>query len=175
MLIKRSFLILVCMVFAYSVNAQTGLNELEPEQYFDFWLGTWNLTWQDADGTEAHGTNHIERVLDGKVIKENFEALSGAYEGFLGKSYSVYNPRTGEWRQTWVDNNSGYLDFVGEFDGDKRIFIREGMSPQGKEIMQRMVFYDITENSLTWDWQISEDGGETWQLRWRIFYERAEE
>lgn len=155
--------------------AQSGLSELEPEQYFDFWLGTWELTWEDADGNQGRGTNHIERVLEGNVIKENFEALSGAYEGFVGKSYSVYKSRTGEWKQTWVDNSGDYLDFTGEFEGDKRIFKREGINPEGEEILQRMVFYDITENSLTWDWKISEDNGETWQLRWRIFYERAEQ
>ena len=35
-----------------------------------------------------------------------------------------------------------------------------------------MVFYDIGENSLTWDWESSLDGGETWKLQWRIFYIR---
>lgn len=158
-----------------STNAQINLDELNPEQYFDFWLGTWELTWEDADGTEGQGINHIERILDGKVIKENFETLSGSNKGFIGKSYSVYNPRTNEWKQTWVDNSSGYLDFTGEFEDDKRIFKRKGVNKQGEEILQRMVFYDITQNSLTWDWEISEDDGESWQLRWRIFYERAEE
>jgi hypothetical protein len=150
------------------------LSELEPEAYFDFWLGTWELTWKDADGTEAKGTNHIERVLDGKVIKENFEAVSGAYEGFVGKSYSVYNPNTREWKQTWVDNQGGYLDFTGKFEEDKRIFIREGVNQNGEAILQRMVFYDITKDSLTWVWEISEDDGKTWQLRWRIHYQRAD-
>lgn len=168
--------LLVCLgVLFHSTYAQSSLDELSPEQYFDFWLGTWDLTWEDADGTTASGTNRIERVLDGKVIKENFVAHSGAYEGFKGKSYSVYNFRTDQWKQTWVDNNGDYLDFKGEFEGDKRMFMRKGINPQREEILQRMVFYDITQNSLTWDWEISEDGGETWQLRWRIFYKRAEE
>lgn len=168
-------ILVIWMFLAACAQAQTSLKELKPNQYFDFWLGTWELTWENADGTTAHGTNHIERVLNGKVIKENFEAHSGAYEGFVGKSYSVYKIGTGEWKQTWVDNNGGYLDFTGKFDGDKRIFERNGVNPQGQEILQRMVFYDITENSLTWDWEVSEDDGETWQLRWRIFYERAEQ
>lgn len=160
-------------VFLQPVLAQTDLSTLNPEEYFNFWLGEWELTWEDDDGTTAHGTNHIERVLDGKVIKENFEANSGSYKGFKGKSYSVYNSRTRKWQQTWVDNNAGYLDFHGEFKGNKRIFKRKGLNPQGEEILQRMEFYDITENSLTWDWEISENNGQTWQLRWRIYYERA--
>lgn len=149
-----------------------SLQDLNPEAYFDFWVGDWALTWEDVDGDTARGTNRIERILDGKVIKENFEALSGNLKGFMGKSYSVFNPRTGKWKQTWVDNQSGYLDFTGRFEGDKRIFERKGVNPDGGEILQRMVFYDITENSFRWDWEVSEDDGTTWQLRWRINYIR---
>ncbi len=169
---KRSatFLLLVlCVGFVHIADAQTmqgkkSLSELEPESYFDFWVGTWKLTWEDADGTVAKGANHIEKVLDGKVIKENFEAQSGAYEGFVGKSYSVYNSNTGEWKQTWVDNQGGYLDWLRETSA-----IREGINQEGEPILQRMVFYDITEANT-----MSEDDGVTWQLQWRINYERAE-
>lgn len=175
---KSYFLLLTLLlsfgVFLQTVQAQTELSELNPEEYFNFWLGEWELTWEDSDGSIANGTNYIERVLDGMVIKENFEAHSGSYEGYKGKSYSVYNPRTGLWHQTWVDNNSGYLDFQGEIDGDKRIFLRKGVNPQGNEILQRMVFHDISKDSFTWDWELSEDNGQTWQLRWQIFYERVE-
>lgn len=167
--------IIIFGMYLHTGYAQTNLSELDSEEYFDFWVGKWDLTWEDADGTTAHGTNHIERVLNGKVIKENFEAQTGAFEGYIGKSYSVYQPQFETWKQTWVDNQGGYLDFTGDFNGNKRIFKRKGMNPQGKEMLQRMVFYDITENSFTWDWEISEDDGDTWQLRWRIYYERAEE
>lgn len=167
-------ILLIFGVFLHPVHAQTDLSKINPEEYFNFWLGEWELTWQDADGSMAYGTNHIERILDDRVIKENFEAHSGAYEGFKGESLSVYNPLSGQWNQTWVDNSSGYLDFQGEFEGENRIFQRKGMNPRGEEILQRMVFHDISENSLTWDWEISEDNGQSWQLRWQIFYERVD-
>jgi hypothetical protein len=35
-----------------------------------------------------------------------------------------------------------------------------------------MVFSDITEDSLYWEWQKSEDGGKTWADRWTINYTR---
>lgn len=44
-------------------DEQTALEELEPEAYFDFWLGNWHLTWEDSDGTLAKGSNRIERIL----------------------------------------------------------------------------------------------------------------
>jgi hypothetical protein len=40
----------------------------------------------------------------------------------------------------------------------------------GEKIIQRMVFYNINVNSLTWDWEISRDGGTSWKLQWRINY-----
>ncbi len=42
----------------------------------------------------------------------------------------------------------------------------------GDRIVQRMVFSDITNTSLTWHWQGSRDGGESWTERWTISYER---
>lgn len=156
-------------------SAQTDIKELTAERYFDFWLGEWNLTWKAEDGSVEKGTNTIERILNGKVIKENFEAVSGGMKGYIGKSYSVYNPQTGEWKQTWVDNNGAYLDFNGKVDGNKRIFIRETKDQDGNRILQRMVFYDITENSFTWDWERSADNGKNWELQWKIAYQRVQE
>jgi hypothetical protein len=38
-----------------------------------------------------------------------------------------------------------------------------------------MVFYNIKADSFTWDWETSKDGGENFQLSWRISYQRKEE
>lgn len=145
---------------------------MNPAEYFDFWLGEWDLTWMDDENSRGYGTNRIEYILDGKVIREQFEATDGNLEGYTGRSWSVFNPSDGEWKQTWVDNQGGYLDFTGEVEDGKRMFIRQGVNRDGKEITQRMVFYDINEDSFTWDWEVSEDGGESWQLQWRIHYTR---
>lgn len=53
---------------------------------FDFWIGKWNAEWQQQNGTLGHGTNHIIKVLDGKVLEENFEIYDGKSAGFKGKS-----------------------------------------------------------------------------------------
>jgi hypothetical protein len=38
--------------------------------------------------------------------------------------------------------------------------------------LSRMVFLNITRDSLDWRWEKSEDGGKSWQLMWPIHYER---
>jgi hypothetical protein len=42
--------------------------DINPENQFDFWLGEWEAAWREA----GKGTNHVERILDGKVVQENF-------------------------------------------------------------------------------------------------------
>jgi hypothetical protein len=169
----RIHIFFLCLLIHFPMYPQESPVDLEPEQYFDFWIGEWELTWNNADGTEGAGKNVIRKILNGKVLEENFTATGGQYSGFEGKSWSVYDKRTGTWKQTWVDNYGGYLDFTGEPDGEKRIFKREGIDPTGKPILQRMVFHDIANDSLTWDWEVSFDKGEAWTLRWRIFYQRV--
>ena len=137
----------------------------------DFWVGKWELTWQGGKGT-----NLIEKKLNGRVIQENFEATEGNFKGYLGTSISTFSPQDGKWHQAWADSNGGYIDLVGIMEGDTRIFqmTRPRTLPNGSTSISRMRFYNITEDSFDWDWEASTDGGENWQLSWRINYKRAE-
>ncbi|MDR8391286.1 DUF1579 domain-containing protein [Aliifodinibius sp. S!AR15-10] len=168
------FYILLALPIMMTVNvhAQTELSKLEPEEYFDFWVGHWDLTWEAPDGTTETGSNRIEKILDGNVLLENFRSESGRFKGYEGKSFSVYHKTTGKWRQTWVDDSNEYIDLTGKFEGNKRIFVTEGPGPGGKNQLKRMVFYNITDSSFTWDWESSVDDGKTWKLMWRIHYRR---
>jgi hypothetical protein len=161
-------LILFCINFfvVCCIQAQDGTE-------FDFWVGNWNLNWEYPDSSAGHGINKIEKTLDGKVIREHFEALDkGPYSGFKGTSLSVFNPNSNTWHQAWADNQGGYFNFIGDVSSGQRIFSTTRVQPDGQEIILRMRFYDIEEDSLTWDWEQSTDGGKTWTSRWRIFYKR---
>jgi len=59
--------------------------------------------------------------------------------------------------------------------GDKKAFKRSYVNEKGMKILQRMIFYNIEENQFDWDWEVCKDGGEAYQLMWRIHYERKEE
>jgi hypothetical protein len=133
-----------------------------PENQFDFWLGEWNVTWGEA----GKGTNRIERILDGKIIQENFSAPD-----LHGISVSAYDRERGLWCQTWVDNNGTYLDFTGKFEDGKMILGRDAIV-KGQACKQRMVWYDIQENKLEWNWERSDDNGQTWRVLWEIHYTR---
>lgn len=138
---------------------------------FDFWLGKWDATW-DENGTTCHGTNTITRAMNDFFIHENFVVLDGANKGFVGESYSILDKKDGNWKQTWIDNTGGYLEFTGAIDGESKIFEQSFVNKKGKKIYQRMRFYNIQKDSFLWDWENSTDG-KTWTLSWRINYTRA--
>src|SRR5437763_10641338 len=85
---------------------------LEPQQkQFTFWVGEWDLTWPGAkQGETGHGSNAIRQTLNGCVVEENFSG--GDSMPLRGMSISRFDPRAGKWKQTWVDNQGGYLDFA---------------------------------------------------------------
>jgi hypothetical protein len=135
---------------------------------FDFWLGTWDLTWEGGTGT-----NVITSELGGCVIEENFDGRDAEGKGLVGRSVSVYSPARGRWLQTWVDNSGGYLDFEGEWADGKMVLNRQA-ERDGKTFLQRMVFHNITDHALEWNWERSDDGGATWKPLWVIHYARRD-
>ena len=163
----KLFISLLFVLTLSHLNAQNDLT-IADSSLFDFWIGEWNLTWDNSDGSKSKGTNSIVKSLDGKVIQENFMDE----KGFKGTSISVFNPGKLIWHQAWADNQGGYFNFVGEKDGDSRIFKTIPKTVDDKIMVFRMVFYDIKSESMTWDWQHSSDGGQTWDIKWRIFYQR---
>jgi hypothetical protein len=141
---------------------------------FDFWLGEWDLTWpaEQAGGVPGEtmaGFNRITRLFDDCVIEENFTTDDAS---FRGHSVSVYDEKSGAWRQTWVDSAGGYLAFTGSFDGETMELRTQASERDGETVVQRMVFSDIGEDSLEWSWQGSRDGGDTWNDLWNISYRR---
>jgi hypothetical protein len=149
----------------------------------DFWLGDWDLTW---DG--GHGTNRLTRILDDRVILEEFEetvdsGIGAAEPGaeaadpagdpaLHGRSWSVFDASRGLWRQTWVDSQGAYLDLTGT--RAERCFAFERAAPErGGEVRQRMVFRDVTRDAFRWTWEMSPDGGATSAPRWAIDYRRS--
>jgi hypothetical protein len=132
----------------------------------DFWIGAWTVSWPGGAGT-----NQIRRILDDRVIEEIFEC-QGADEALSGRSYSVLDAQDGRWKQTWVDSSGAYLDFVG-VAADGRISFQRPASAETPEVLQRMVWLDVSADAFRWEWQRTEDGGRTWQVAWPLDYRRA--
>ena len=140
------------------------------QKQLEFWVGEWDLTWPGQKGGETvHGSNSINRIMDGCVVQENFSSPAAHYRG---TSLSIFDTTAGKWKQTWVDTGGAYLDFTGEFKDGQMILQREATGPNGAKFLQRMVWKNITANEFDWSWEASHDGGKTWQVQWPIHYKR---
>ncbi len=93
-------------------------------------------------------------------------------QNYTGKSWSVYNPNSKMWQQTWVDDKGRYISLTGGMtDGKMILNTPERTTPSGK-MQSRMIFYNISANSFDWDWQSSTDEGAAWKSNWKIHYKR---
>jgi hypothetical protein len=135
---------------------------------FDFWLGDWDVFWGDG----LKGTNHVEAILGGSVIRESFDGRPGM--DFQGASLSVYSPQLGCWRQTWADSQGGYWAFTGGFADGRMTLMTLSTDDvrDGRPVKLRMVFFNIAPDSLDWNWERSDDGGLAWSLQWQLHYAR---
>lgn len=131
------------------------------ETDLDFWVGEWDCTF----GEDVWASNRITKTLGGRVILEEFRS-----KGLSGMSTSVYNARLGRWRQTWVDDQGGYLVFEGGRVGEDFVLDQdpERSSSPGRA---RMVWSEITADGFDWDYQKQDEIGE-WKSAWLIRYTR---
>ena len=131
----------------------------------DFWIGEWDAVWSGGAGT-----NVVTSELGGTVVLERFDGRPGTT--LQGISVSVYDRDREQWRQTWVDSEGGYLDFVGGMDGDGVFELHhERRDADGGVVPFRMRFSEIERDSFTWRWQRGEPDG-AWTDQWRIDYTR---
>jgi hypothetical protein len=150
---------------AQSQSVQKPCSSPEASQ-FDFWAGSWELTWNDT----SKGTNTITKIMDGCTLHENF---FDPVLNYKGESWSVYNPARKMWQQTWVDNGGAYIALTGKFENNEMTLSTQPRKlPDGKEQISRMVFSNITAKSFDWRWEASTDNGATWKPNWVIHYKR---
>ena len=166
----KQFLLFAVFLIAVNCYSQTAPNKpcssTEASQ-FDFWLGNWDLTYNDT----MHAVNLITKDLDNCVIHEHFKSPSTKY---FGESWSVYNPKTKKWQQTWVDSQGGYITLNGVFENATMTLYTEPFIDQkGNKVQYRMLFNNITADKFDWNWDVTNDEGKTWKSSWEIHYKRA--
>jgi hypothetical protein len=130
--------------------------ESEKHRHFDFWIGEWTVT---APTGQTAGENTIERILNGCVLLESWRGA----EGSIGRSFNMYDARTDQWRQTWVDGAGSRLDLAGGLDEQGRMVLR-GETPgrQGGRALHEIAWTPNPDGTVRQYWRASQDGGATW-------------
>jgi hypothetical protein len=138
---------------------------------FDFHFGTWHthirmlehpLTHSNS-WTELDGTVTTRGIWDGKANYEELEA-GNATTHFKGMTLFLYNPQSHQWSQAFANASDGTLNtpLVGEFkNGRGEFYDQETFN--GRSILVRFVWSDITADSHHVEQSYSDDGGKTWE------------
>jgi hypothetical protein len=139
---------------------------LDAARQFDFWLGEWDLRWSDG----RTGTDSVFLDLGDNVVVGSLDARPSL--DYQRVCHSVYARADGCWKHTWVDSDGNYLDFAGAF-ADGEMDLRREARHDGGVALFRVRWHDIEAESLTWSYERSDDGGESWASLWSIDYSRV--
>lgn len=137
---------------------------------FDFNIGAWRthikrllhpLT-DSSSWIELNGTVTVRKVWDGRAQLEEIEA-DGPGGHFEGMTLFLYNPQSHQWSQNFASSTDGEISTptIGEFkNGRGELFCQDKVN--GRVILVRGVWSDITRDSHRYEESLSDDGGKTW-------------
>jgi len=117
-----------------------------------------STTWVQLTGTVT-----TRPIWGGKGNMEELEAGSGASH-FQGMTLFLYNPDSHQWSQTFTglgDGAPGHPMFGSFKNGRGEFYDQEDFN--GKMILVRFVWSDITPDSHHVEQAFSDDGGRTWE------------
>lgn len=164
---RRSALVVLCGFLFVSAGPSAAQDDTEkrpqppcsgPEfSQFHFWAGHWDVT---QNGQPA-GVNHIEIIDGGCAMLERWTSARG---DFTGHSLNYYDPRSGTWKQHWVDSGGTILELEGG--------LREGPELGPGERIMVMVLEgevpgpdgDFRRNRITWTPQPTDAVRQHWEV-----------
>ena len=159
----------------------TATAEQDGRHDFDFYHGRWNVashrllkrlqncdTWEDFEATSV-----CWPTLGGIGNMDEFR--TDFWNDFIAMTIRFFNPQTKLWSLYWVTNRNGVLEppVIGSFKDGTGIF--EGPDVfEGKPILVRFTWSDITPTSARWQQAFSTDHGATWEVNWVMTHTRVE-
>ncbi len=114
------------------------------------------------------GTNRIRSTENGHLLMDNWSGVRGS----SGTSVNYFHPGKQKWKQTWVDNKGGVIEYEGEFRDGKMQFAGTLFSNDGSEMQSRMTFTPQEDGSVEQFIESSSDGGENWKTYFKGTYRR---
>ena len=155
-------------------SLQHAPSQRDGQHDFDFEIGTWkthlsrrlhpltgSTTWVQFDGTSV-----VRKVWNGRanLVELEVDGPTGHIEAL---SLRLYNPQSHQWSLNSANSNDGTLSVptIGEFkNGRGEFYDQETFN--GRTILVRNVWSDITPNSCRFEQAFSNDGGKTWEVNW---------
>jgi hypothetical protein len=177
-----SFLLLavICLLqsrpgFSQSAPSRAPSPQSRDGQHdFDFELGTWKTELSrllrpltgSATWVEYTGTSVVRKIWDGRANLVELE-VSGPTGHIEALSLRLYDPQAHQWSLNTATAKGGMLSVptVGEFKNGRGEFYDQEPY-DGRTILVRNLWLDITPNSCRFEQAFSNDGGKTWETNW---------
>jgi len=148
---------------------------------FDFNLGTWKthvsrlqhpLTGS-ADWVEYDGNSVVSKIWAGRANLFELE-VDGAAGHIEGAGLRLYNPQSHQWSLNWVSIVDGQLQppMIGQFANGRGEFVDHEVI-NGKSVLTRNTFSEISANFARFEQALSADGGKSWEATWVMTFSRA--
>jgi hypothetical protein len=148
--------------------------ERDGQHDFDFEIGTWkthlkvlvhpltgSTTWIEFDGVSV-----VRKIWEGRanMVELQVDGPSGHLEAL---NLRLYNPESREWSLNFANSKTGTIGVptIGEFRNGRGEFY--DMEPiNGRSVLVRNIWTDITPDSCHFEQAFSLDGGKTWETNW---------
>jgi hypothetical protein len=157
-------------------NASTA-PQADGSHDFDFLIGDWKAhvrrlperlkgsnVWVVYDGISNH-----KKLLDSNANFEEFDvATSDKKLRIKAQTLRLYNPESHQWSIYLVDLDKGTLEIppvVGKFSGKRGEFYNQQIW-EGRAVLVRYVWIDISPKSSRMEQSFSSDGGKMWEVNW---------
>lgn len=167
---------------------QQASQNINGAQDFDFFVGDWIIEnkkrlkpLENSDQWEAfQATQRMQKLPAGIGNFDEFRSESWR-PGFVGMSLRIFNGETGLWSIYWLNNKNGGIDgttgsltppVVGKFENGIGVFVAADQF-NGKAIIVRYTWSDITANAARWTQAFSADDGKSWEDNWIMDMRRA--
>lgn len=141
--------------------SQTPCLTAAPRRQFDFWVGSWDVFPWAAPATAAQqlGTNDITVIEQGCALLESWRDMNGV----TGRSLNWFDRNLQTWRQLWIDQNGGTLDYTSATvrEGEMQ-FLGFTLDRQRRRVEQRLTFTRHHADTLRQLFETSLDSGRTW-------------
>ncbi|WP_125562792.1 hypothetical protein [Pseudoalteromonas rubra] len=109
------------------------------------------------------GNSKITKILNGCVILEEYQAVSG----YRGKSLNIFDKQQQHWHQSWTDNAGLLLQLNGNRYNDGMVLQGPGLDSEGKPVLHRITWQPKKNNTIHQHWQSSGNEGKSWET---LFY-----
>jgi hypothetical protein len=166
------------VLVAAAAYAQTPTATRDGSKDFDWMVGSWKadlkrlvnpLTGAPPEWVEYEGTQTTTRILNGKAVMDEFIVDSPAAKAKVeALTIRLYNPANQTWSIYWANAKNGEMSLpatVGRWtNGRGEFYDHEQLN--GRWILVRYVWSDVTPVSAHFEQAFSVDGGKTWEVNW---------